>query len=82
MEMKGTVIGINANKGLVAVSTNYGITVLELLDGSDISINDVITGNLDSHGDETFLNETQSQEMEVYVDAVHCDKTTAKSLMS
>lgn len=79
--MKGNVIAVNIKKGFVAISTDDGITVFELLGGYDVEVGDVISGNLDALGGETFNNETQSEEMDVYVQGVHCTESNAKHLM-
>ncbi len=80
--MKGHVIAVNARKGFVAVSTDDGITVFELLGGYEVEIDDVISGNLDSLGGESFKNETKLEDMEVYVQGIHCTGLDAKSLMA
>lgn len=80
--MKASVIAINTKKGFVAVSTENGITVFELLGGYEVEIGDVISGNLDSLGGETFINETQSEEMDVYVQGIRCTESNARQLMS
>ena len=79
--MKAKIIAVNFKKGFVAVSTGGGITVFELLGGYDVEVGDVISGDLESLGGETFVNETQSEEMDVYVQGVHCTEANARQLM-
>lgn len=80
--MKSEVIGINPRKSFVAVKTDAGITVFELLGGYDVELGDMISGNLEALGGETFFNETQQEEMEVYVQGIYCTEPNARQLMA
>lgn len=57
--MEGRVISINPHKGFIAIKTDGGITVVELLGGYEVEVEDIISGDLESHGGETLFNETQ-----------------------
>ena len=80
--MKGTVTAVNYRIGFVAVETDGGITVFELLGEYEIEKDDIISGDLESLGGEIFLNETQDEEMDVYVQGIHCTPVNAQQLMS
>lgn len=80
--MKGVVSLINRrNDRIAAFIEDEGFTVFELLGGYSIEIGDIVSGNLDSHGGETFRNLTQLEDMDVYVQAIHCSKSVALRLV-
>ena len=81
--MKGTIVMINQNTGMVATENGDGeYTVFELLDGSSVEIEDEISGDLEALGGETFRNKTQTEDMDVYVQAIHATQEIAKQLVS
>ena len=80
--MKANVITINHKKGVVAVETANGITVFELLGGYEVELGDIISGRLESLGSETFRNETKQENLDVYVQGIHCSPQIAKQLMA
>jgi len=79
--MKGTVVAFNKKKGFAAIETDGGITVAELF-SCEADIGDIITGDLENLGDETFNNETQAEEFDVYVIAVKCAKPESEELLA
>lgn len=79
--MKGTVIAFNKKKGFAAIKTEGGITVAELF-SCEAEIGDVITGDLENMGDETFYNDTQSEEFDAYVHDVKCNDEKLASLLA
>ena len=79
--MKGTVVAFNQKKGFAAIKTDGGITVAELF-SCEAEIGDVITGDLENMGDETFLNETQSEEFDAYVHGVKCSDEESAALLA
>ncbi|WP_457571530.1 hypothetical protein [Desulfovulcanus sp.] len=79
--MKGIVRAINPRKGMVAVETSLGYSILELL-GDDVEIGDIISGNLDSLGSETVRNETQMENIEVFIQDCHCTAQHARLMLS
>ena len=80
--MKGTVIAVNQQKGFIAVQLDGGITVIELLGGYEVSVGDIICGNLEDHGGETLRNVTENEDMDAYIQGVHCSPQNAKNLMA
>jgi hypothetical protein len=80
--MVARVVAVNPRKGFVAVETDDGITVFELLGGYEVGVGDNIRGDFDTHGGETYFNLTSGEEMDVYVQAIHCTPQNAKRLMS
>ncbi|MDO0944617.1 hypothetical protein [Chromohalobacter israelensis] len=80
--MRGKVIGINHNRGLIAIQVDEGdITVAEMLGGYSVELGDVIRGDLETVAGETFYNITKSEEMEVFVEGWGCDLHGAKMMM-
>lgn len=81
--MKGTVIGVNPRIGFIAIRTEEGdLTVAELLGGYEVEPEDEISGDLNALGGETFYNNTQNEEMDVYVQGVYCSVSHARMLMA
>ena len=79
--MKGRVIGQNLQKGMIAVLTDGGISVMELIGGYEVELEDEIVGDLESHGGEVVENRSQGQEMDVSIEGVHCTRDNAMHLM-
>ena len=79
--MKGTVVAFNKKKGFAAIETGDGITVAELF-SCEADVGDIISGDLDNMGDETFFNDTQSEEFDAYVHGVKCSEEESATLMS
>lgn len=72
--MIGKVCAINQQKGLIAVETNSNeFSILELIGGYDVEIDDIISGDLESLGSETVINKTQTEEMDVFIQDCHCN---------
>ena len=76
------VVGVNPRKGLVAVQTDTGITVFELLGGYEVSVGDSIRGDFETHGGETYFNITTGDEMDVFVQGIHCSPDVARRMMA
>lgn len=79
--MKGHVMDVNPRKGFVAIQTDDGITVMELLGGYDVDLEDIITGEFENHGGEIVHNLTKGEDMSVYIQSVHCTPNSARTLM-
>lgn len=79
--MKGTVVAFNKKKGFAAIKTESGITVAELF-SCEADIGDIISGDLENPGDETFYNDTQSEEFDVYVHDIKCSEEKSKELLA
>ena len=80
-QMEGIVIGVNPRKGFVAVDTDHGITVMELLGGYHVECGDIVAGDLESCGDELVRNKSQYEDMDVFVQGVYCTAENARQLM-
>ena len=79
---KGKVIDINRKKGFISVEMENGeFSVIELLGGHDVKMNDIISGNLEFIGSEKLYNESQKEKMSVYIQSASCTKKSAKNLM-
>ena len=80
--MEGKIVLINPKRGMASLITEYGeYTSFELL-GCDVEIGDIIIGNLESIGSETWRNETKMKEIDVFVEDTHGDKRSALSIIS
>lgn len=67
MKTAGPVAAGNPQRGLYAVQTNQGFTIVEVLSG-DIEIGDVLVWRSGwSLGEEKYWNQTQEVEVEVFV---------------
>lgn len=79
---KGKVIDINRKKGVIAVEVEDGeFSVIELLGGHDVKMNDIISGNLEFLGGAKLYNESQKESMSVNIQSASCTKKSAKHLM-
>lgn len=78
--MKGTVKIINTITNRTAVETDYGYTVFDIEHGS-VQLNDILSGDLDSHGSQRLRNHTSDDDLEVYVEAVQATQQSAKQLL-
>lgn len=79
--MRATVQMLNSKTGMVAAQTMEGdYTVFELL-GDEVEIGDVVEGNLHSLGGESFLNVSQRQRVEVFVQAIQATRQNATHLV-
>ena len=78
--MKGIVHGLSKNRHRIAALTDYGYVVFYIEDG-EAFIGDIITGNLDDHGDQVLTNQTIAQTISVYIEAIHASKECAESLL-
>lgn len=80
--MKGKIALYNPKRGMAALITeNDEYTSFELL-GHDIEVGDVITGDLESLGGETWYNQTQMEEIEVFVEDIHGSRQIALRIIS
>ena len=58
---------MNPNRGMVAVETEGGYTIIELL-GDEVEIGDELRWNNQTGlGSETYFNQTQNKPLDVYV---------------
>ena len=81
--MKGKVVMLNPQKELAAILTeNDEYTSVEVLGDYNIDIGDVILGNLESLGSETYYNETKMERFNVFVQDINGNKKAALSIIS
>lgn len=79
---KGKVIIVNKKKGFIAVKIKDGeISVIELLGGHEVGMDDIISGNLEFIGSGKLVNESRNEKMSVFIQDVSCTKSDAKNLM-
>jgi hypothetical protein len=77
-----TVVKINRSKGWVAVQTDGGYTIFELLGGYDVDVGDVIEGDFRALGGETYANRTKGVRMDVFVQVVDAGDENLRTLMA
>lgn len=80
--MKGTVTMINPRKQFMAVkmpSNEYSI--IEVLEMEMPELGDVISGELESLGEETLFNVTKGESIEVYIQDIYANKKIAMKLL-
>lgn len=81
--MKGKIVLLNPKRGMVTALTENGeYTSFEILGGYDVEIGDVISGNLESLGGETFYNQTKKEKFEVFVEDIYNTKDIALEIIS
>ncbi len=81
--MKGTVVLINRSRGMAALVTASGEhTSFEILGPYDIDPGDILTGDLESLGEETWNNETKLEEIDVFVEDIYGSKQVALRIIS
>lgn len=78
--MKGTVCGFSKCQTRFAALTDYGYIVFDMEYG-EVSVRDVITGNLDDHGSQVLMNQTTGQKFSAYIEAIQAEKEFAESLL-
>ena len=78
----GRVVNVNPDKGLMAVETSSGVTVLELLGPFEIEEGDCISGNLHSDETEICMNLTRSESLDIRVESTSCSESCVIRLMS
>lgn len=80
--MKGEVVLVNPENGMAALMVDGGgYTSFEVL-GGEVECGDVISGDLESLGGETWRNETQMEDLDVFVEDIHGSRSTARQLIS
>ena len=80
--MRGKVALLNPKRGMAALITENGeYTTFEPL-GYDVELGDIVTGDLESVGGETWFNETKDEKIEVMVENIYGNKQTAIKIIS
>lgn len=78
--MKNIVCSLSQNKQRVAVSTQYGHTVFDLIHG-EASLHDQISGDLNVLGRQDLTNLTTGRTLSVYIEAIQADSANVSSLL-
>lgn len=78
--MKGIIRGHNTQCTRYAILTDPGYTIADLEEG-ELNINDVVTGNLNDHGEVSLLNHTTGARATVYVEAIQATESNARTLL-
>ncbi|MDR2019125.1 MAG: hypothetical protein LBQ00_09770 [Syntrophobacterales bacterium] len=79
--MKGLVRYLNMTNAMAGVETEQGFTVFEVCQRCAIDISDVVSGALDSLGNETLHNMTKNEDFDVRIEYAHCSRTEAVALL-
>lgn len=80
--MEGRIIGISKKSSFVAIKTDVGITVSELMEPCLVNLQDEIIGDLDVAGSVILFNVNQKEEISVINQGVCCSEEFAQKLMS
>ena len=78
--MQGIVKGLSQNRQRAAVLTDTGYTVFDLVHG-EVEVNDVISGDLASHGSQDLSNLTTTHTLSVHIEAIQATTSGARSLL-
>lgn len=77
--MKGVIRAINSRNGRVAIETDFGYTVVDVVSLDGVELGAEVVGDLDDHGAECFaLNGCR---LNVYVQAIHATRSAALDLL-
>ena len=77
---EGIVHAINPRNGRIAVLTDQGYTVMDLIDG-DALPKHRLAGPLQEHGPAYLLNHTTGEPVEAVIEAVHASRSSASALV-
>jgi hypothetical protein len=80
--MTGKITLINPKRGMAALITENDEYTSFDTRGCEIEVGDIISGDLESLGSETWTNETRGEIMEVFVEGVFDSRKTALRLVS
>jgi hypothetical protein len=76
--MKSKVFMINHQRGWIALLTeNNTFSIVEVLEMNLPNIGDIVSGNIESLGEETFFNESSSEELNVFVQDIYAGQKEA-----
>lgn len=78
--MKGIVKAITNDKSRVAALTEYGFIVFDCNE-NEFMLEDIISGNLDDHGEHLVTNQTSGHRFCVVIEAIQADWSFARSLL-
>ena len=80
--MKGKIVLINNRREMAALITERGEYTSFDTRGSDVEIGNIISGDLESVGFEEWLNETNGEKIEVFVEDICGARETALRMIS
>lgn len=81
-EMRSKVYMINHQKGWIALLTeNNSFSIVEVLEMNLPNIGDIISGEVESLGRELFYNESQNEEVDVFVQEIYSGQKEAMRLL-
>lgn len=76
--MTGTIYHSNHTRGMYSVKHEDGsFTVIELMDSSELSKGDIVSGNFTNHGDMKLRNNTTNETISVYIQVLGCTEQQA-----
>ena len=78
--MQGIVKGLSANRQRVAALTDNGYTVFDIISG-EVEQEDMLSGDLASHGNVDLTNLTSGRTISVCVEAIHATLASARTLL-
>ncbi len=78
--MQGTVKCLSANRQRAAVLTDNGYTVFDIISG-EVEPEDILSGDLASHGGVDLANLTSGRTISVFVEAIHATQAAVRSLL-
>ncbi|MGP3594281.1 hypothetical protein [Vagococcus sp. WN89Y] len=80
--MKGTVVHHEHRTGFIIIRDEVGeFAIAQLSEKYDVERGDIVSGNLNSNGRETFLNQTQNESMTVLVKGFGLTEQDAITMM-
>lgn len=77
--MKGVIRAINSRNGRVAIETDFGYTVVEVVSLDDVEVGAEVVGDLDSHGRAHVT--VNGNMLSVDVEAIHATRSAALDLL-
>jgi len=81
--MKGKVALLNPTRGMASLITETGEhTSFEVLGPFNLNLNDIINGDLESLGSETWYNVTKMEQLDVFVEDIHCSSDRALKIIT
>ena len=78
--MQGVVKGISRSGVRVAVLTDYGFTVFDIISGETF-FGDVLAGNLDEHGSVELQSLKTGESLDVFIEAIQATRDATLRLL-
>ena len=76
--MTGTIFHVNKERQMFSVITEIGFVVFELIDTSELSINDIIEGDCTNCGLTALFNKTTGNKFSVFIEQIGATEVSAK----